>query len=160
MESSWWQQLEQELEQQFDRFLSDHPNQKELLDQEHWNEQQRRKHQRLLGIDQEAQELRQHLLKLSKEISAWSERVKRARIAGADDLASRAETHLSHLMGQGRAQWQSLASLGEEAQQLKQELAAAKQPPKSKPGSAADLEEAWRRFEAEQELDELRRRKG
>ena len=128
MESSWWQRLEQELEQQFDRFLSDHPNQKELLDQEHWNEQQRRKHQRLLGIDQEAQDLRQRLLKLSKEISAWSERVKRARTAGAHDLASRAETHLSHLMGQGRAQWQALASLGEEAQQLKQELAAAKQP--------------------------------
>ena len=96
MESSWWQRLEQELEQQFDRFLSDHPNQKELLDQEHWNEQQRRKHQRLLGIDQEAQDLRQHLLKLSKEISAWSGRVKRARTAGAHDLASRAETHLSH----------------------------------------------------------------
>ena len=63
-------------------------------------------------------------------------------------------------MGQGRAQWQALATLGEEAQQLKQELAAAKQPPKSKTGTAADLEEAWSRFEAEQELDELRRRKG
>ena len=123
MESSWWQRLEQELEQQFDHFLSDHPNQKELLDQEHWNEQQRRKHQRLLGIDQEAQDLRQHLLKLSKDISAWSKRVKRAHAAGAHDLASRAETHLSHLMGQGRAQWQALAALGEEAQQLKQELA-------------------------------------
>ena len=75
MESSWWQRLEQELEQQFDRFLSDHPNQKELLDQEHWNEQQRRKHHRLLTIDQEAQDLRQRLLKLSKDISAWTERV-------------------------------------------------------------------------------------
>ena len=159
MESSWWQRLEQELEQQFDRFLSDHPNQKELLDQEQWNEQQRRKHQRLIGIDQEAQDLRQRLLKLSKEISAWSERVKRARTAGAHDLASRAETHLGHLMGQGRAQWQALATLGVEAQQLKQELAAAKQPPKSRTGTAADLEDAWRRFEAEQELDELRRQK-
>ena len=160
MESSWWQRLEQELEQQFDRFLSDHPNQKELLDQEHWNEQQRRKHHRLLGIDQEAQDLRQRLLKLSKEISAWSGRVKRARSAGADDLAGRAETHLSQLMGQGRAQWQSLATLGEEANRLKQELATTQQPPKSRTGTAADLEDAWRRFEAEQELDELRRRKG
>ena len=44
--------------------------------------------------------------------------------------------------------------------ELVQELAAAKQPPKSKSGTAADLEDAWRRFEAEQELDELRRRKG
>ena len=159
MESSWWQRLEQELEQQFDRFLSDHPNQKELLDQEHWNEQQRRKHQRLLGLDQEAQDLRQRLLKLSKEISAWSGRVKRARMVGANDLASRAETHLSHLMGQGRAQWQALAALGEEAQRLKQELAAAKQPPKTTTGKAADLEEAWRRFEAEEELDKLKEKK-
>ena len=159
MESSWWQRLEQELQEQFDRFLSDHPNQKELLDQEHWNEQQRRKHQRLLGIDGEAQELRQRLLKLSKDISAWSERVGRARAAGAHDLAGKAETHLSHLMGQGRVQWQALASLGEEAKQLKQELAAAKQPPTSRTGTAADLEDAWKRFEAEQELDELRRRK-
>ena len=41
-----------------------------------------------------------------------------------------------------------------------QELAATQQPPKSRTGTAADLEDAWRRFEAEQELDELRRRKG
>ena len=159
MESSWWQRLEQELEQQFDRFLSDHPNQKELLNQEHWNEQQRRKHQRLLGIDQEAQDLRQRLLKLSKEISAWSERVKRARTAGAHDLANRAEAHLSHLMGQGRAQWQALASLGKEAQSLQQDLKDSK-PPAKETKTASDLEEAWRRFEAEQELDDLRRRKG
>ena len=158
MESSWWQRLEQELEQQLDRFLSDHPNQKELLDQEHWHEHQRRKHRRLLGIDQEAQDLRQRLMKLSKEISAWNERVKRARTAGSHDLANRAETHLSHLMGQGRAQWQALASLGEEAKQLKRELVAAKQPPKSRPEPAADLEEAWRRFEANEELERLRKK--
>ena len=157
MESSWWQRLEQELEQQFDRFLSDHPNQKELLDQEHWNEQQRRKHQRLLSIEQEAQDLRQHLLKLSKEISAWSERVKRARTSGAHDLASRAETHLSHLMGQGRAQWQALASLGEEAQQLKQELATAKQPPQSRTRTTSDLEDAWRNFEIQQAINDLKK---
>ena len=158
MESSWWQRLEQELEQQFDRFLSDHPNQKELLDQEHWNEQQRRKHQRLLGIDGEAHDLRQRLLKLSKEISAWSERVKRARRAGAHDLASRAESHLSHLMGQGRAQWQALASLGEDAHQLKQELASS-QPTSPKKRNAVDLEEAWHRFETEQAINELHNRR-
>ena len=157
MESSWWQRLEQELEQQFDRFLSDHPNQKELLDQEHWNEQQRRKHQRLLGIDHEAQDLRQHLLKLSKEISAWSERVKRARTAGANDLASRAETHLSHLMGQGRAQWQALASLGEEAQSLKQDLSMHKEA-QNNIDKSQKLEKDWNDFERQQELQELKER--
>ena len=158
MDSSWWQKLEQELEQQFDRFLSDHPNQKELLDQEHWNEQQRRKQQRLIDLDQEAQQLRQQLLKLSQDIKAWSDRVQRAHAASAHDLAGRAETHLSNLMGQGRAQWQALASLGEESQQLKQDLAASK-PPAPKTAAAPDLEEAWSRFEAQQELDALRRGK-
>ena len=158
MESSWWQRLELELEQQFDRFLSDHPNQKELLDQEHWNEQQRRKHHRLLGIDQEAQDLRQRLLKLSKDISAWSERVKRAREAGAHDLAGKAETHLSHLMGQGRAQWQALAALGEEAESLQRELAATQQAPKSKTGTTANLEKEWEDFEAQLELDKIKRK--
>ena len=156
MESGWWQKLEQELEQQFDRFLSDHPNQKELLDQEHWNEQQRHKHQRLLAIDQEAEDLRQRLLKLSKEINAWSERVKRARAAVANDLANRAETHLSNLMGQGRGQWQTLASLGGEAEKLKQELAADK-PTETKRGATRDLEEAWRSFETDQLMNNLRK---
>ena len=61
-------------------------------------------------------------------------------------------------MGQGRAQWQALAALGEEAQRLKQELAATKtKTPKTE--TTADLEEAWSRFEADQELDEMRRQK-
>ena len=78
MESSWWQRLEQELEQQFDRFLSDHPNQKELLDQEHWNEQQRRKHQRLLGIDQGAGPPAMPAEAVQRDqCKNWSERVKR-----------------------------------------------------------------------------------
>ena len=155
MESSWWQRLEQELEQQFERFLSEHPNQKELLDQEHWNEQQRRKQQRLLNIDQEAQQLRQALLKLSKDISAWSERVKRAQRAGANDLAGRAETHLSHLMGQGRAQWQMLTSLGEEAQKLKQDLTRYKES-RNNLDRAQKLEKDWNDFEREQELQDLK----
>jgi uncharacterized protein involved in exopolysaccharide biosynthesis len=30
--NNWWQEIEQELERQFDRFLDDHPSQKELLE--------------------------------------------------------------------------------------------------------------------------------
>ena len=45
MQSNWWQELERELEQQFDSFLKDHPAQQELLEQE----EQRAKHQRRLA---------------------------------------------------------------------------------------------------------------
>ena len=61
-------------------------------------------------------------------------------------------------MGQGRAQWQALASLGEEAQQLKHELATAKKPSISRTGTA-ELEEAWKLFEAQQELEKLKKQK-
>ena len=157
---SWWQKLEQELDQQFDRFLSDHPNQKALLDQEHWNEQQRRKQQRLIDIDQEAQQLRQQLLKLSQDINAWSERVKRARKASAHDLAGRAETHLSNLMGQGRAQWQELEELGRETQRLKQTYIKAKDinDAATESISASELMEAWESFERDQEIANMRRK--
>ena len=143
MESSWWQRLEQELEQQFDRFLSDHPNQKELLDQEHWNEQQRRKHHRLLAIDQEAQDLRQRLLKLSKDISAWSERVQRARAAGAHDLAGKAETHLESLMREGRGLWQKLSVLGNEHKRIKEEILSAQESAVNRNSKDRNLEVEW-----------------
>ena len=162
MQNSWWQELERELEQQFESFLGDHPGQQELLEQEEWREQQRRRQQRLAQIEQHAQHLRQQLLTLSGEIKAWHQRVERARQAKAHELASKASSHLDGLMAQGRAQWQSLAALGAEDQQLRAEFsraaAQAPQPNNSKPKQAEnDLESAWSRFEAEQELEQLRR---
>ena len=163
MQNSWWQELERELEQQFESFLGDHPGQQELLEQEEWREQQRRRQQRLAQIEQQAQHLRQQLLTLSGEIKAWHQRVERAHQAKAHELASKASSHLDGLMAQGRAQWQSLAALGAEDQQLRAEFSrAASQAPQqsSHPHTKQaenDLESAWSRFEAEQELEQLRR---
>ena len=114
MESSWWQKLEQELEEQFDRFLSDHPNQKELLDQEHWNEQLRLKQERLNNIDEQAQRLREKLIELAKEISSWSKRIRKAEDAGAEDLALQAKAHVTALKTDGQIKWQTLIELRDE----------------------------------------------
>ena len=162
MQKSWWQELERELEHQFDSFLGDHPGQQELLEQEEWREQQRRRQQRLLEIEQQAQRLRQQLLTLSGEIKAWHQRVERARQAQAHDLADQASAHLDGLMAQGRAQWQTLAALGAEDQQLRAESSRAaaqapQRPPRQQQPATNDLESAWSRFEAEQELEQLRR---
>jgi len=48
--------------------------------------------------------------------------VQRARDAGAEDLAGRAERHLGQLMGQGRDRWQALAELGRSFQAVEAEL--------------------------------------
>ena len=51
MQSNWWQELERELEQQFDSFLKDHPGQRELLEQEELRAQQQRRQTRLQEIE-------------------------------------------------------------------------------------------------------------
>ena len=70
-------------------------------------------------------------------------------------------------MEQGRSRWQTLAELGERFAAVERELAdltAAPTPPApGRPGESvahgmAELEQAWKRFESQQELEALRRR--
>ena len=106
----------------------------------------------------EAKQQRQQLLRLAEDVRAWRSRVERAGAAGAADLAGRAEQHLTSLMNQGRALWADLEDLGrrfnEVERQLK-ELQQQKQTP-----SPSTLEKDWALFEAEQELEQLRRDAG
>jgi hercynine metabolism protein len=159
MSASWFDELTRELERQLEVFLDDHPSQRELLEREEEAEAQRRRQRRLLEIAAAADRERQRLLSLSGEIRQWRERVDRARSAGATDLAVRAEEHLGRLMGQGREAWQALAALGEEDARLRAELNRREAPPEPAPVGAGDqLEQDWAAFEADQELQELRRR--
>ena len=89
---------------------------------------------------------------------AWRSRVDRARAAGAADLAVRAEQHLNSLMNQGRTLWADLEDLGRrftEVEKQLQELHQQQQTPRP-----STLEKDWALFEAEQELQQLRRDTG
>jgi hercynine metabolism protein len=165
--SSWLEELEDRLNQQLESFLRANPQQDALLaEQAERDRQQRLLHERL-KLRQEAELQRQGLLRLAGEIRQWQERSERARGAGAEELAARAEAHIATLMEQGRNRWQTLAELGERFAAVERELAeltAAPTPPA--PGRSgervadgmAELEQDWRRFEAQQELEALRRR--
>jgi len=165
--SSWLEELEARLNQQLESFLRANPQQEALLaEQAQRDRQQRLLHERL-KLRQEAELQRQGLLRLAGEIRQWQERSERARGAGAEELAARAEAHITTLMEQGRNRWQTLAELGERFAAVERELAeltAAPTPPA--PGRSgervadgmAELEQDWRRFEAQQELEALRRR--
>ncbi len=164
---SWMEELEARLNQQLESFLRANPQQDALLaEQAQRDKQQRLLHERL-KLRQEAELQRQGLLRLAGEIRQWQERSERARGAGAEELAARAEAHIATLMEQGRNRWQTLAELGERFAAVERELAeltAAPTPPA--PGRSgervadgmAELEQDWRRFEAQQELEALRRR--
>ena len=93
----------------------------------------------------------------------------RARQAGAADLADRAADHRNALMERGRQRWQLLVALGEALAEPEAGLEHGGQagPQAGRGGRAApapsaadDLDRAWARFEAEQELEQLQRRQG
>jgi len=164
---SWLEELEARLNQQLESFLRANPQQEALLDEQAQRDRQQRLLQERLKLRQEAELQRQGLLRLAGEIRQWQERSERARGAGAEELAARAEAHIATLMEQGRNRWQTLAELGERFAVVERELAeltAAPTPPA--PGRSgervadgmAELEQDWRRFEAQQELEALRRR--
>ena len=156
--SSWLEQLEQELDARLSVFLRNNPVQDNLFSEQNLKDRavalQRQREQ----LQSEAKQQRQQLLMLAEDVRAWRSRLNRARGAGAVDLAVRAEQHLTSLMNQGRALWADLEDLGrrfnEVEQQLK-ELHQQKQTP-----SPSTLEKDWALFEAEQELEKLRRNAG
>lgn len=139
----WLEQLEARLEQQLEAFLQANPAQEALLQEEERREQKQRQKQRLL----QAEALRSELLQIAAEIRQWRDRSERARSAGAADLATRADRQVNQLMERGRLRWQALEQLGQEVQNSAS--------PERR--GAEPLDQAWARFELEQELEALRR---
>lgn len=180
---SWLDELEARLEQQLEAFLASNPAQDALLREQEARDRQAQLIGRRRQLQRDADRLRSGLLQRAGEIRQWRQRVERARAAGADELAARAERHLTQLMDQGRRQWQQLEALGQEFGQLEQQLrelsqqaqqaaaagtAGGAQTAGAQAGAAqaapepngSDLERAWAAFETEQELEALRRSKG
>ena len=164
---NWLDQLEARLDETLEGFLKANPQQEALLAEQAARERQQRLRRDRVTLKTEAELQRQGLLRLAEDIRSWQERVKRAKEAGALDLAGRAEAHIATLMEQGRARWQTLAELGERFAAVERELrelatAAAPQatagPTKEPKPRGTVLEADWAAFETQQELEELRRK--
>ena len=156
--SSWLEQLERELDARLSAFLRNNPVQDNLFSEQHLKDRAVALQRQRQQLQSEAKQQRQQLLRLADDVRGWRSRVDRARAAGADDLAKRAEQHLSSLMNQGRALWADLEDLGRrfnEVERQLDELVQQRQTP-----SPSTLEKDWALFEAEQELQQLRRDAG
>jgi hercynine metabolism protein len=163
--SSWFEQLEAQLERQLEAFLQANPAQEALLQEQEQQERQQRLKQQRLDLQQQAEHTRTGLLQLANDIAQWQQRLQRAQAAGATDLAQRAEAHVHQLMAQGRDRWQALGALGHQFRQVEGELEQLAQarpapPQATSAGVEPDLNQAWAAFEAEQELEQLRRAQG
>jgi len=156
--ADWLEQLEARLEQQLEAFLRANPAQEALLQEQDRLERRQQQREALA----KAEVLRSQLLHLASEIQQWRDRAQRARSAGATALADRAEQQVLELLERGRQRWQKLEQLGRQVRDT---------PPAAAPRAAATtstaqsttagrepLDQAWARFETEQELEALRRR--
>ena len=159
MSPTWLDQLEQNLEERLDAFLHSNPDQDRLLQEQHLQDRQRDLSSRRDLMKIQARDLRRQLLSLAEQVQAWGERTKKARDAGADDLALRAEQHVKTLMDQGRDLWNELDELGRNFRELDQQISRLNQRASQQRGHRS-LDEDWALFEAHQELEDLRRRQG
>ena len=159
MSPSWLDQLEQNLEERLDAFLHSNPDQDRLLQEQHLQDRQRDLSSRRDLMQIQARDLRRQLLSLAEQVQAWGERTRKARNAGADDLALRAEKHVQTLMDQGRDLWNELDELGLNFRDLDQQISSLNQKASQQRGHRS-LDEDWALFEAQQELEDLRRREG
>ena len=155
----WLDQLERNLEERLNAFLRSNPQQDQLLRQQHLHDRQQDLHRRRRQLQEQAQEHRRQLLGLARDVRDWRSRSERARAAGAVDLARRAEAHTQTLMDQGRQLWEELGQLGQQFRDLDRQLDALHQSA-SQQQQGRSLDEDWALFEAQQELEELRRRQG
>jgi len=156
---SWLDELERSLEQRLDAFLKANPHQDILLRDQHLQDRQRSLEQQRLQLQHQAHDLRRQLLNLAEEVRNWTARSDRARTAGAQELAKRADQHIQALMNQGRDLWTELNALGATFQTVEQQLDQL-MTSNTTPSPSRNLEQDWALFEAQQELDELRRQHG
>jgi hercynine metabolism protein len=153
---SWLDELEARLDQQLAAFLTANPSQEALLSEQEARDRQARLVGQRRQLQRQAEQERQALLQLAAEIRCWQERLAKAHSAGATALAERAEAHQQGLMEQGRQRWQRLGELGVSFEAVERELGELESRPC--PPRASSLEQDWASFEAEQALEQLRRR--
>lgn len=94
--SSWFDDLEASLNQQWEALLGTQAQQGSRQD-----------------LLREAESLRHELLALVQEIKEWQGRVRRAQSAHQPELAARAQKQVNRLMAQGRARWDRLGAIGQ-----------------------------------------------
>ena len=159
MSPTWLDNLERGLEERLEQFLRSNPGQDQLLREQHLQDRQRDLHNRRGQQQLQARELRRQLLTLAEQVQAWTTRSEKARRAGALELAQRADQHVAALMQQGRELWEEFEALGLQFAELEAQLNSLKTQEKQST-SRRSLDEDWALFEAQQELEELRRTQG
>jgi len=154
MNENWAKEIEKGLEQRFNQFLRAKPYQDFLLKkQEHQDEYNSLIQQRKY-LQEEAEEERQKLMAIVKKLRSWQSRSSRAKQAGAEDLAKRADEYLTKLMIEGRQSWARLDQLGKSFRNMERKISEVLTESTQR---QADPDQKWTEFETQELLDKLKR---
>ncbi|MEL6940116.1 MAG: TIGR04376 family protein, partial [Cyanobacteria bacterium J06598_1] len=183
---SLFDDLSRFLESRLDEFLQANPH-LELRALEDQLRGQEEDTVRLIGdLKRREQVLENNILETAKEIQQWHGRVQKAKAAGRQDLVGPAQEREAALLRQGNHLWGQMKSVKERIEQtkeLRERVKVKRQEVKTKIAQAAaqpqvstdwgtagwnqtaystnkgvdPLDESFRRWEAEQELEELKK---
>lgn len=178
------------LEARLEEFLREHPELELQAIEEQLREQEADARRTLTELKGQETRLQEQILETAQDIQRWHVRIERVEAAGELKLAAAAREREAALLRQGNQLWGQMAGVKARSQQLEtllgqiatrhQEVKAkaaaaaatratqtAQTAPSSWPPTAASprsaydpLEEKFRRWETDSELDDLKRRMG
>ncbi len=177
------------LETQLDEYLKKNPHLELYVLEEKLRDQEQETLTLVTDLKRQETQLQTEILALAREIQLWHSRIAKAKAAGRTDLAQPAEEHEANLLRQGNQRWGQMEVLKERIRQT-QELqlkiqtrrkevekqvvqatrgtstaqaaatAAWTQMPSASPGQVNDLNKQFQQWEAQEELDQLKRSMG
>lgn len=177
------------LEERLDEYMRANPHLELLALEQNLREQEEETLQLMTNLKLEERQIQDKILELAREIQLWHARIEKAVAANRKDLAEPAQKHEGDLLMQGNQLWGQMEMLKQRIQQtqeLQQQIQQRRKevqvkvaeaqatrttssvdPPTptatstaSPPRSTEALEQDFRRWEAEQELEQLKRSMG
>lgn len=178
------------LEDRLDEYLSANPHLELMAMEEKLREQEEETLKLMTDLKLKERQLQDEILAIAQDIQVWHARVEKAQAKGRLDLAQPAQEHEASLLRQGNQTWgqmemlkdriQQTQELQQKIQQRRKEVQAqvtqaqtARTVSPAQPGSpwsepsstdgspsAAQLEKQFQRWEAEEELEQLKRNLG
>lgn len=177
------------LEQRLDEYLTANPHLELMAMEEKLREQEEETLKLMTDLKLQERRLQDEILAIAQDIQVWHERITKAQAKGRLDLAQPAQEHEASLLRQGNQKWGQMEMLKtriQQTQELQQKIeqrrkevqvqvtkaqAARTTPPPPNLGwnetaspasaaSTANLEKQFQRWEAEEELEQLKRNLG
>ncbi len=177
-------ELTQFLETRLDEFLKNNPHLELQALQEQLKEQEKDTIRLILNLQKQEKKLENEILSIAQDIKLWHQRVEKARSANREDLAQAAQEKEASLLRLGNQRWGQMKGVQEQIRQSKDLLEKIRQRQKevkaktqqaqasqsqnnwgwesestyqsSSSGSLDPLEETFRNWEVEQELEQMK----